>query len=183
MPVGALDDVNPFLVGPDITPSAWRDGRLDYTDEAAKYNVVFTAYVKAPLGYNPQQVAIREIRSYKDLLAPIPFSLEASENADGVGDGPGLRWVRMRGPFELVVGHLPLDDARVAALPARGQTLGGDLAQQALDKKGRYSGRRTPRWKRGMARRSTRSVPVKLSRSGSSWAAVAASYMVRRIAR
>ena len=53
-------------------------------------------------------------------LGAIPFSLAAREDAEGVGDGAGLGRVRMLGPFELVVGHLPLDDAGVAALAARG---------------------------------------------------------------
>jgi hypothetical protein len=53
-------------------------------------------------------------------LGAIPFSLAASEDAERVGDGPGFGRVRMLGPFAFVVGHLPLDDAGVAALAARG---------------------------------------------------------------
>src|SRR6266536_5957490 len=116
-------------------------------------------------------------------LDPMPFSLAIPEDTDGRGGRAGLGRVGVVGAFELEVGHLALDHARVAALAAGRQARGGDLAQQAGDKRGARSGLVRPRWKRGTARRRTRRVPVKLRRSGSRLARAAASAIVRRMAR
>jgi iron(III) transport system substrate-binding protein len=71
MPVGALDPVPPYLVGPATwNPSVWRDGKLEYVDNAGQYVLVFSTYVQSPLAYNPTLVASGEIRSFHDLLAP-----------------------------------------------------------------------------------------------------------------
>jgi uncharacterized delta-60 repeat protein len=116
-------------------------------------------------------------------LDPIPFSLAILEDADRLGDGSGLGAIGVFGALELEIGHLALDHARVAALATGRQARGGDLAQQAVDKRGASSGLVRPRWKRPTARRRMRSVPVKLRRSGSTLARAAASTIVRRTAR
>ena len=87
------------------------------------------------------------------------------------------------GTFELEVGHLAFDDSRVGPVAAQGQPFAGDVAEQRADKKGDRVASGKPRWKRETARRRRRRVPVKLRRSGSRPATVAASYMVRRTAR
>src|SRR5207245_10637684 len=115
-------------------------------------------------------------------LAAIPFTLAVPEDAEGVGDRPGRGRVSVRGPLEREGGQLALGHARVAALAARGQPGGGDRGQQPPGKRGGRSGVRRPRWKEATARRRMRRVPVKRSRSGSTPARVAASYMVRRTA-
>src|SRR5581483_2061919 len=105
------------------------------------------------------------------------------EEADRLGDRQGLGGIGVGGALALVVGHLALDHARVGAVAAGRQALGGDLAQEPVDKKGERAASGRPRWKRPTARRRTRRVPTKLSRSGSNPARAAASYMVRRTAR
>lgn len=63
------------------------------------------------------------------------------------------------------------------------EPLGGYLEQEPFEQRGGGVALGKPRWKRPMARRRMRSVPVKLIRSGSSPAMVAASKIVRRMAR
>jgi iron(III) transport system substrate-binding protein len=71
VPAGALDPIQPYLAGPETREaSAWLNGRFDYSDDAAQYNLVFTSAVKAPLAYHPRQVNPSELKSYKDLLDP-----------------------------------------------------------------------------------------------------------------
>jgi iron(III) transport system substrate-binding protein len=148
MPLNALDDINGYLVGPDITPAAWRDGRLDYTDEAGQYNVVFTSYVKAPIGYNPQQVAATDLRSYKDLLDPkwrgkISMLDPSLPQAQGAGTffyaTPGLGPAFIKDLFANGV-TFSKDDRQILDWVARGQyplTLtASDLAVAELKKKG-----------------------------------------------
>ena len=89
------------------------------------------------------------------------------QDPDGRERGP--RRVRRRGlgrrGLERILAHLALDRAGVPPRPAVGQPLGGEIVQESLAKRGNRFGR--VRWARGMARRSTRSAPVKLRRSGS----------------
>jgi iron(III) transport system substrate-binding protein len=71
VPVGALDPIQSFLVGPDTRDqSPWLNNKFDFSDDAGTYNLVFTSAVKAPLAYHPRQVNIAEIKSYRDLLDP-----------------------------------------------------------------------------------------------------------------
>ena len=70
-PEGALDPIRPALILPSsIDATKWLKGRLDFSDEEEKYNLVFTSAVKIPLALNPKLVKIDEIHSYKDLLDP-----------------------------------------------------------------------------------------------------------------
>jgi hypothetical protein len=48
----------------------WRGGKLTFSDEAQSYNLVFSAYVKAPFIYNSQLVSGADFKSWKDLLEP-----------------------------------------------------------------------------------------------------------------
>jgi iron(III) transport system substrate-binding protein len=70
MRAGALDPMQPFLVGPDIQPAKWWRGRLEFADNAARYALVFGGYVKSPLGYNPGVVSLDNVKSWNDLLRP-----------------------------------------------------------------------------------------------------------------
>lgn len=63
--------------------------------------------------------------------------------------------------FEEVLAHLTLDSAWVMARTTAGQTFSGEVDQEPLAKRGKRLG--CVRWARGMARRRTRSAPVKLS--------------------
>jgi iron(III) transport system substrate-binding protein len=70
MPSGALDPLQPALVGPDDSdPKQWRDG-YDFADDAGKYDLIFTGGVKVPMIYNPKLMSASDVTSYKDLLDP-----------------------------------------------------------------------------------------------------------------
>src|SRR3989475_3131346 len=71
LPAKALVAVKPWLSGPHSQdPSKWRGGKLTFSDEAQNYNLVFSAYVKAPFIYNSNLVSGADFKSWKDLLEP-----------------------------------------------------------------------------------------------------------------
>jgi iron(III) transport system substrate-binding protein len=71
LPAKAIIPMRPFLAGPATRNLAeWRGGKLTFSDEAGLYNLVFSFYRKAPFVYNSNLVSAKEIRTYKDLLAP-----------------------------------------------------------------------------------------------------------------
>ncbi len=71
VPAGVLDPIMPALILPEVKdPSKWFGGQLDFSDNAATYNLVFGGYVKPPLVYNTKQFKKGDVRSYKDLLDP-----------------------------------------------------------------------------------------------------------------
>src|SRR4030095_5329856 len=71
LPAKALVAVKPWLSGPNTQdPSKWRRGKLTFSDEAQNYNLVFSAYVKAPFIYNSNLVSGADFKSWKDLLEP-----------------------------------------------------------------------------------------------------------------
>jgi iron(III) transport system substrate-binding protein len=71
VPAGALDPVQPYLVGPEArNQGSWLGGKFDYSDNDAKYNLVFSSAVKAILIYNPRQASVSDLKSYRDLLDP-----------------------------------------------------------------------------------------------------------------
>jgi ABC-type Fe3+ transport system substrate-binding protein len=70
-PAGALDPIQPLLIGPEAqNTSVWMGGKFDFADNAGTHVLVFTTNVKAPIAYNPQLVSPGEIRSWWDLLDP-----------------------------------------------------------------------------------------------------------------
>ncbi len=71
MPAGAVDPIQPFLTGPDIQDqSKWLGGKLNFADDAGRYDLIFTGGVKVPLFFNPKSVSASQFTSYKDLLDP-----------------------------------------------------------------------------------------------------------------
>lgn len=89
LPVKALDPITPALMLPEaVDPKKWWQGKLDFSDDEEKYNLVFTVAVKAPVAINPQMVKPDEIRSYWDLLSPKWAGKVAMR--DPIGAGPGL---------------------------------------------------------------------------------------------
>lgn len=71
LPANALAPLPPYLVGPNSRdPSVWRGGKFNFADGAGQYNLIMSAYIKAPFIYNPKLVDVREIKSWKDLLNP-----------------------------------------------------------------------------------------------------------------
>ncbi len=91
-PTGALDPIKPALILPEVLDSTkWLKGRLDFSDETGKHNLVFTSAVKIPLAINPKLVKREEIHSFKDLLDPKWAGKVAMR--DPTGPGPGLATV------------------------------------------------------------------------------------------
>ena len=89
LPAKVLEPIPPKLILPEVTDlSKWWQGRLDYSDDAEKYNLVFTASVKVPITVNPQMVKVKEFRSYWDLLSPKWTGKMAMR--DPTAAGPGL---------------------------------------------------------------------------------------------
>jgi iron(III) transport system substrate-binding protein len=67
---GALADVHPFLLGPDLDESKQLNGMWQFADTASKYVLVFSAYVKLAWAYTPDQVDASKFTSWKDVLDP-----------------------------------------------------------------------------------------------------------------
>jgi iron(III) transport system substrate-binding protein len=90
IPANAVVPVQPFLVGPNARdPSAWRGGKFEFADNAARYNLVMTAYVKAPFIYNPDLAKPSEFKSWHDLLDPKWKGKIVLRDPTGAGGGLG----------------------------------------------------------------------------------------------
>ena len=90
LPAKALVAVKPWLSGPNTQdPSKWRGGKLTFSDEAQNYNLVFSAYVKAPFIYNSNLVSGADFKSWKDLLEPKWQGKIALKDPIGAGGGLG----------------------------------------------------------------------------------------------
>jgi iron(III) transport system substrate-binding protein len=66
----AVDPLTPFLVGPEVDPSAWLGGKLEFADDAGQYNLVYSAYRNRPFAYDPAVVPANQIQSWKEILDP-----------------------------------------------------------------------------------------------------------------
>jgi ABC-type Fe3+ transport system substrate-binding protein len=89
MPANAVMPLQDYLVGPnDSDPKQWLNGRLHFADNAGKYNLVFSEYVKAPFVFNPQQASESDFKSNKNLLDPKWKGKIIMR--DPLGPGPGL---------------------------------------------------------------------------------------------
>jgi iron(III) transport system substrate-binding protein len=70
-PAGVLVPVKEWLAGPnDGDPSQWLNNKYNFADKAGTYNMVFSAYVKAPWVVNGEKADPAEFKSSKDLLNP-----------------------------------------------------------------------------------------------------------------
>jgi iron(III) transport system substrate-binding protein len=70
-PVNAIVPMQPFLVGPERRDlSKWRAGKLHFSDEAEKYNLVYGNRVQVAFVYNRDSLVPGKIKSWKDLLNP-----------------------------------------------------------------------------------------------------------------
>lgn len=132
LPGKALVQVKPWLSGPSTQdPSRWRGGKLTFSDEAQTYNLVFSAYVKAPFIYNSQLVSGADFKSWKDLLEPKWQGKIALKDPVGAGgglgnstlwythDGLGKDFIRrLLTQKELV---MPRDDRQMLDFAARGK--------------------------------------------------------------
>ena len=69
MDAGALDDLHPYLAGPDTDESKQLNGKWHFADNAQKYLLVFSAYVKLAWAY-PSTLDGSQFKSWKDVLDP-----------------------------------------------------------------------------------------------------------------
>ena len=68
---GALERLEPALILPEVRePKYWRDGRLEFTNPATRYTVVFSSQLNPPLIYDRKQVDINNIDELYELLDP-----------------------------------------------------------------------------------------------------------------
>jgi iron(III) transport system substrate-binding protein len=68
-PMGALGPIEPALILPEVTDGRlWRDGRLEFSDESTRLNLVFITHAQFPLIYYPSQVKANEIDEIHELL-------------------------------------------------------------------------------------------------------------------
>lgn len=90
IPADAVVPVQPFLAGPNARDeSVWRGGKFQFADNAGRYNLVMTAYAKAPFIYNPTLVNPSEFKSWKDLLSPKWKGKIVLRDPTGAGGGLG----------------------------------------------------------------------------------------------
>jgi iron(III) transport system substrate-binding protein len=91
-PAGVLDPIQPYLVGPESKDlSKWLDGRFDYADNDAKYNLVFNRTLKASIAYNPRLVTPADLSTHRNLADPKWQGKIAMR--DPRSAGPGLAFV------------------------------------------------------------------------------------------
>jgi iron(III) transport system substrate-binding protein len=69
-PVNAIVPMQPFL-GPETRDlSKWKAGKLHFSDDAEKYNLVYGNRVQVAFVYNRESLAPGKIKSWRDLLNP-----------------------------------------------------------------------------------------------------------------
>ena len=70
-PMGALEPIEPILLLPEVTEGKnWREGRLEFSDEPRRTNLVFVTHAQFPVIYDPAQVKADEVDELSDLLEP-----------------------------------------------------------------------------------------------------------------
>ena len=70
-PVNAIVPIQSFLVGPESRDlSKWKAGKLHFSDDAGKYNLVYGNRVQVAFVYNRDSFVSGKIKSWKDLLNP-----------------------------------------------------------------------------------------------------------------
>jgi len=66
---GALEPVESALIVPEVKePRYWRDGRLEFTNPATRFTLVFSSQPNPPVIYDPKQVKVTEIDELYELL-------------------------------------------------------------------------------------------------------------------
>lgn len=99
--MGALEPLEAALILPEVkSANNWRDKRLEFTNPATRYALVFSSQPNPPVIYNPKQVNPTDIDELYELLNP-KWKGKAVIN-DPLPAGPGgslFRWLwRVLGP-------------------------------------------------------------------------------------
>ncbi|HLG70494.1 MAG TPA: extracellular solute-binding protein [Chloroflexota bacterium] len=91
---GALAELAPYVDGPDVQPSKWRDGKLQFVDNDGKYIVAYSAYAKLGPAINAQQVDPKQFTGWNDLLDPKWKGkiMAGDPNAGGAAFGMAWYW-------------------------------------------------------------------------------------------
>ena len=70
-PIKALAPVEPALILPEVIDAKnWRDHRLEFSDRATRFDLVFATQNNVPLIYNPAQVKPEEVDQLDKILDP-----------------------------------------------------------------------------------------------------------------
>ena len=68
--IGALERIESALIVPEVRePKNWRDGRLEFTNPATRYTLVFSSQPNAPVIYDPKQVSLNDVDELYELLS------------------------------------------------------------------------------------------------------------------
>ncbi len=68
---GALERIEPALLLPEVENlKYWRGGRLEFTNTATRYALVFSSQPNPPIIYDPKHVNVAEIDELYELLSP-----------------------------------------------------------------------------------------------------------------
>ncbi len=69
--VKAIIPVKSFMIGPNTAdPSVWLNKKFSFADDAGQYVLVMSNYIMPPFVYNTTMISAKEIKVWKDLLAP-----------------------------------------------------------------------------------------------------------------
>ncbi len=70
-PMRALDPIAPALMLPEVTNlKKWRGGKLEFSDETTRLNLVYSTMIKTPLVFNPRVARREELDDFSKLLDP-----------------------------------------------------------------------------------------------------------------
>ena len=94
-PIKALAPVEPALILPEVTDAKnWRDHRLEFSDRATRFDLVFATQNNVPLIYNPAQVNPAEVDQLDKILDPKWKGRLAVQDPIPSGTGNGVfRWL------------------------------------------------------------------------------------------
>jgi iron(III) transport system substrate-binding protein len=94
-PMKALDPIEPALILPEVTdPKKWRDNRLEFSDRATHFDLLFATQNNVPVIFNPKQVKAQEVDELNELLSPKWKGKIALQDPIPSGTGNGVfRWL------------------------------------------------------------------------------------------
>ncbi len=94
-PMKALDPIEPALILPEvIDPKKWRDNRLEFSDRATRFDLLFATQNNVPVIFNPAQVKAEEVDELNELLSPRWKGKIALQDPIPSGTGNGVfRWL------------------------------------------------------------------------------------------
>jgi iron(III) transport system substrate-binding protein len=94
-PMKALAPIEPALILPEVVDAKnWRDNRLEFSDRATRFDLVFATQNNVPLIYNPAQVRPEEVDELDKILEPKWKGKIVVQDPIPSGTGNGVfRWL------------------------------------------------------------------------------------------